>query len=35
MKNKFFYIQKYYCDYYEKFIFRFWILGFYFDNGKL
>lgn len=32
--NKFFYVQKYYDCTDEKYILRFWILGFYFDTGK-
>ena len=32
--NKIFYIQRYFDDYYEEWIWRFWILGFYFDTGS-
>lgn len=32
--NRFFYVQKYYDCTDEKYILRFWILGFYFDTGK-
>jgi hypothetical protein len=32
--NKIFYVQRYYDVTIEEYIWRFWILGFYFDTGK-
>jgi hypothetical protein len=32
--NRMFYIQKYYCCFDDMYIWRFWILGFYFSNRK-
>ena len=32
--NKVFYVQKHYDCYVERYILRFWILGFYFDTGE-
>ena len=32
--NRIFYFQKYYDIFDERYIWRFWIIGFYFDTGK-
>jgi hypothetical protein len=32
--NRFFYVQRYFDYSVEKYIWRFWILGFYFDTGE-
>jgi hypothetical protein len=32
--NRFFYVNKYYDVTIDEYIWRFWLLGFYFDTGK-